>query len=306
MLTAVTTSLPTPRNLIYNVFDSMEVADDASFRVENWVVGDVINLGALTNISGVYYNKFTHRVGFIQNNTATVYEYTYAALKAATVSSPPTLLRTIAFTGLDGDDTEGCCNIIHNYAEGGFENWICDENGGANRVYNIPWTFDEMFSESNISIAARRRLTNAANGLTNDGTEDVEINKWEQEIHSVQEGATGTRVYRVSNRPTNRDVSYVWTDPELTVDETRFDATSLPAGDQAGLYFHHATGHSVILSESGNALRQVTTDGNDTLVSSLSLGTAFDQPEGVTMGPNMEGIIASETDSFAFLTYVAP
>jgi len=303
-LVPVVTSLPTPPNLIYNVYDSLDIVADASFLVENYTIGPVINLGAFTNISGVYYNKFTHRVGFIQNNTGLIYEFTYAALKAATIAVPPVLLRTITLAGLDGDDTEGCSNIVHNYLEGGFENWVCDENGGANRVYNLPWTFDEMFSTADVTITARQRLTMAANASPNEGTEGVSMNKWTQDIDSVQEGGVSPQVYRRAVRPTNRDTSYTFTDPELVVTNP-FDSSTL-AGDQSDVTIHHGTGHSLILSDTANALNQVTTDGLNTLVSTLNLGATFDQPEGFCQTIGLEGIIASETDSFAFLTYVTP
>jgi len=296
-----TTYLVLP-NAVNDTIDSRDSLVSSAWRVENIVLGVKFNLGTGTNTSDVGYNPFTKRFGFIRNNFGTVSEIAEADI-VNSVTQPP-IIRTITLNGMFGDDSEGLSDVFPNLLEGGYEFWSCIENGGRTYGYNFQITESEMFSVSDISLTARRQLQfdqNAAD--TNLAGEGIDYSIKGNELLMVREGGqpTTTKKVYLASRPTDRDTDYSYSDAEFNPSNP-FDGENV-TGDLSSCAFHEATGHLLILSDTGNAVYQY--DRSGTLISTLSLGGLLFQPEGICMhGDNL--VIMGETDECAYCIYVAP
>jgi len=288
-------------NTVDKTYSCFDTAESATFLVENLVAGTLVNMSTGNNLSDVGYNPYSNRFMFTRNNFASFHEFSESDIVNGVAS--PTQIRVVTVTALFGDDTEGLTDVVPNLTEGGYEFWISIENGGVNQTYNVPYSKTNMLGTSNISIGARQQLIMATVGSSNDGQEGVGFHLKNQELIGCSEGAVGVRRIYVANRPTDRDTNYDQaSDAELTV-TAPFDANVVvPSGsDLSSICFHEATGHILVLSETGNALYQYKRDG--TLVSTLSgLNTPLFQPEGICMhGDNM--VIMGETDECCYYTY---
>ncbi len=303
MLTIANTSHDWQPNAVDNTVSSLQSANAPGWRVSNLTAGTLINLGTGNNASDVGYNRFTKRFGFIRNNFATISEISEADIVNGVAN--PTIIRRITINGLGGfNDTEGLSNVFPNLLEGGYEFWMSIENGGRNWAYNVPITESEMFGTTDISITQRQRLQMAANSTgTNDALEGVDFNLATNQIIACQEGATSERKIFLADRPTDRDSDLDEAiDAGFTVTNPFIADTVIPAGsDCSSICFHPGTGHILVLSDTGNAVRQYELDG--TLIDTLTV-TGMNQIEGICLhGDNL--VIMGEADECRYYTYVA-
>lgn len=305
-LTLGATSHAAPANSINNSFSCLESAKSSNWRVENLTLGAKHELGVGSNSSDVGYNPFTKRFGFVRNNFGTVTEISEADIVNGVES--PQQIRVITINGLFGLDTEALTDVFPNLLEGGYEFWTGIENGGRNYAYNVSISETDMLSTSDISVTARQEKIMAANATTsNRGMEGFDVELITQQMVGVQEGdASGAdKIIYSAQRPTDRDTNYSYDDGtgQLVVTNP-FDAQAIITGDLSSICWHPATGHYIILSETGNAVYQYDTSGN--LISTLSgLGAELFQPEGICLhGDNL--VIMGEVSEYCYCTYSAP
>jgi hypothetical protein len=302
-LTIGATSFTWPPNTIDDTIDSADSANSPAWRVSNLSAGTLVNLGTGTNMSDVGYNPFTKRFGFIRNNFGTIDEFSEADIVGSVAT--PTPIRLITVSGISGfEDSEGLSNVFPNLTEGGYEFWICIENGGRNWGYNVPISEAIMFGTTAATIPVRQRLQFAPNASDgNDGAEGIDMHLATQDLLLCREGAVDVRKIYNGTRPTDRDTDYDETDAEFTVAEP-FDAeVVVPSGsDLSSCCFHPPTGHLLLLSDLDDVVYQYTTAG--VLIDTLTITGMF-QPEGICMhGDNM--VIMGEIDECRYYTYVAP
>lgn len=298
-LAIVNTSASIAADTHNNVFSSQDSANSPDWRVSNLQAGNIVNLGTGTNTSGVNYNPFTKRFGFIRNNFAAYTEISEADIVSSNTS--PTLIRTVSLGGMFGDDSEDLSDIVPNFSEGGYEFWSCIENGGRVYAYNFQITESEMFSTSDITLTTRQELIFAATQTDNNsGAEGVDMHIWEQNLIVAQEGqqaSTPQAVYEAP-RPTNRTTDYSYTGANLNPVEP-WDADT-QSGDLSSIRYHAASNTVLVLSDTGNALYQYSRTG--TLLSTFTI-VGMSQPEGITLhGDNI--IIMGEVDECMYCTYV--
>lgn len=302
-LTVAVTSVSNSPNTIDDVYDSMDSDLSPNWRVSNLTQGSVVDLGIGGNSSDVSYNPFTKRFGFTRNNFENMSEIAEADIVAGTAA--PTIIRIVTLNGMFGSDSEGLSSVRPNLSEGGYEFWACIENGGRNYIYNFSYPLTTMFNTGDESITTRQELQMAATGTDNNsGAEGVDMHLHSQELMSIQEGqqASTPKAIFTAPRPTNRDTDYIYTDAELTVTEPFDLDVALDTIDASSCCYHPPTGHVLILSDTGNQIRQYTLGG--TLIDTLSITGMF-QPEGICMhGDNM--VVMGEVSEYKYLTYVAP
>lgn len=313
MLSFPTTNFSWSKNLVFDIYDSVETSASSTWNLSNLnLVGATLRTfpGSLTNISDIGYNRETKRFWSIQNNTRIMREYSQTLM----ISGSPILIREITWSGLAGSDTEGISDLIVNLQEGGYEVMVCEESAGGNRAYFGNFT-SIMTGTINVVLPERQMLTMAPTATDlNDGAEGVTFNVWDQYITTVQEGSivTTDREFFSADRPVIRNVDYTFSDPELTVTNP-FNSQGLlptsPRADQSSVVFHQGTGNYLILSQTTQTIFQVSITrpgGPGTIISTLDISSAgMFQPEGLCFfGDDL--FVCGETDEYIQIPYVAP
>lgn len=321
-LNIVSTSFSAPRNTHKNMFNSVENSISPNWRVNNLVPRPAVilqddNSNSLPNISGVYYNEFNQRVGFLQNNTRIVYEYTLESI----LNGTPSFIRQFEITAMAGNDSEGVGNVVPNYLEGGFEQFYTEESGSANRGYIVDVT-SLLSSSVDTTQAVRQRFNTAdAAGSNNSGSEDGDIDEEDQYIVQVQEGeqvGTVPQVYAFT-RPTDRDTTpldgslFTGGNNDFVVTTPVNIASIFPSGvDLSGCCYHKGADTWIFLSHLLNQAYQVSIDkvaphSGTALIATLNF--TANQAEGACVVPDPNGggdklIISSEPGSSSDSTYI--
>ncbi len=307
-LSIAKTSFELPPNTIKDIYDSVDTENSPTWLVENLTAGTLYTIpNILNNMSDGGYCPATKRFKFIQNNTFILYEFHEADVLAGTCDAG-TMIRTVTLSGLAGGDTEGYCDEQPNFAEGGHSSYVTEESSGANRAYRLEWTRAELIGTSNIAakVVRNQRTYGAPAAGNNEGGEGGDRDIFTETMVNVQEGR------QIDNpiafqwaEPADRDVDYIYTDPELTV-TTPYDAQAVldPTHDQSSIIILYPTNTVLVLSEIGDTIYQISL-ATGLEVSRFSVAGLTFQPEGlIRLGDNI--LLISESNEYMLLTYVAP
>ena len=303
-LSLAVTQVALPRNLVSNIYKCDETDDTATWDVTNVTAGTLRTLTvARTNTSDIAYNPHSERISICDNGQGDLIEYDLDDI----ITGPTTTqIRTLDVQGFTAD-IEGLDDVVFNLQEGGYEFMACHESGASVAGYfNFDTVTGGMFGTADSNITVRQTLQVDGTAGSNDNSEGVANNNYDQSFSVGREGASSDRViYFVASRPTDRDTDYIQTDPELVVTEP-FDAQAnlLPiTNDISSIAYHTGTGNYLVLSQTGARLYQIDLEG-DSVVAELDISSfGFNQAEGICFyGDDL--IICGEPDEFMVCPYV--